>query len=54
MKKKVSKLNLGLPELLRGKSRFSGGASFQKIGGAATKFTPPAIRITQHKGGGGK
>lgn len=35
-------------------SIFSGGKNFQGKGFSGTRFTPPQIRITQNKGGGGK
>lgn len=35
-------------------SIFSGTQGVQNKGFAGTRFTPPQIRITQNKGGGGK
>ncbi|MFI5240857.1 MAG: hypothetical protein ACHQUA_00290 [Microgenomates group bacterium] len=51
MKKKEAKVSLGLPELLKKQSRFSGASSSFGSKGPATKFTPPPVRFTQHKGG---
>jgi hypothetical protein len=35
-------------------SIFSGGSGIQNKGFSGTRFTPPQIRVTQNKGGGGK
>lgn len=35
-------------------SMFSGGSLVNQRGSSPKSFIPPAIRFTQHKGGGGK
>jgi hypothetical protein len=51
MKKKELKLPIGLPDLLKKQSKFSGGNSFGASKVQPTKFAPQPVRFTQHKGG---